>query len=207
MASADMNRLMDQARLRLPGALDTMIQMELFQVLVEFFKSSNCWFEDIEFTVQPTSNTYQQAPDDYTYVVVPTAGTPVRVFGVWDSDGRLVAASMPTPPDIVLLRSPQSAETYLARLVLTVVDPPTREGYPQFPDWVLKKYGDTILDGVMGRMMSQIAKPYTNTALAGLYMRRFLAGTTQARIETSRQNTRAGQTWTFPQTFKRTSGS
>lgn len=206
MASADMNRLMDQARLRLPGALDGMIQMELFSALNEFFKKSNCWYEDVEFAVQPTSETYQQAPDDYTYVVVPSAGTPVRVFGVWDSSGRLVPASMPIPPDIVLLRSPQAAETYIARLVLTVVDPTTRDGYPQFPDWVLKKYGDAVLDGVLARMMAQIAKPYTNLALAGMHMRRFLSETARARIEASRQNTRGAQLWSFPQTFKRTGG-
>ncbi len=35
MPAADMNRLMDHARIRLPGALDAAIKMELFAVMNE----------------------------------------------------------------------------------------------------------------------------------------------------------------------------
>lgn len=203
MASADMNRLMDQARLRLPGALDGAIQMELFNALDELFKGSNCWYEDVEFTVQPTTRTYREAPDDYVYILVPTSGSIFRLVGVWDEGGAPVEATMPAPPDVLIRRAPLATEDYLARVVLTVVDPTTRDGYPQFPDWVLRKYGSVILDGLLGRMMAQIAKPYSNAQMAALHLRKFRSDISKAKVEAQRQNVYRAQAWKFPQTFNR----
>jgi hypothetical protein len=72
---------MDHARIRLPGALDAAIQMELFAVLNEFFQKSNIWYEDIQFQAQPTSDTYLENPEAYTYDIVPTKGTVTRLVG------------------------------------------------------------------------------------------------------------------------------
>lgn len=72
MPNADMNRLMDHARIRLPGALDAAIQMELFSALNEFFQKSNIWYEDIQFPVQPTDDTYLENPDAFTYDIIPS---------------------------------------------------------------------------------------------------------------------------------------
>ena len=51
MAAADITRLMNNARDRLAGATDPLMQRELFNVMDEFFKGSNVWNEDIELTV------------------------------------------------------------------------------------------------------------------------------------------------------------
>lgn len=201
MANADMNRLMDHARIRLPGALDGAIQMELFAVMNEFFQGSNIWYEDVQFPVQPTSESFFDNPGAYTYDVVPSQGSATRLIGIADSQGRAQRGFMPTLGQVVLAYSPNVADTYTARIALTVSDPVTREGYPQFPAWILDKYGNDILDGVLARMMSQIAKPYTSPTLAQYHGRMFKQAVSQAKVEASHQNVYRGQNWRFPQTF------
>lgn len=202
MANADMNRLMDNARIKLPGALDNAIQFELFSALDEFLQTTNIWYEDIEFAVTPTTDTYLQNPDAYTYELqVLEGGLINRLIGVVDSSGFAQRATMPTPGFIILEYSPNQADTFTARVAKTVTDPVTRDGYPVFPDWILNKYGVDILDGVLGRMMGQIAKPYSSPQIAMVHLRRFQQAISKAKAEVMHGNVYRGQSWRFPQTF------
>lgn len=204
MANADMNRLMDSARIKLPGALDAAIQIELFAVLHEFFQETNIWYEDIQFDVTPTNDTYLENPDAYTYeLTVLEDGTINRLISVVSSDGFVKKAVMPTPGYVILAYSPDKADTYTARVSKTVLDPVTRDGYPVFPDWIMKKYGIDILDGVLGRMMGQIAKPYSSPQIATVHLRNFKQAINKARAEAMHGNVYRGQNWRFPQTFAR----
>lgn len=203
MATANINRLMDNARIKLPGALDGTIQTELFAVLNDFFQDSGIWYEDLTFEVQPTNDSYLENPDAYTYQVVPSNGSIVRLYGVVDSKGFPQAAYMPTLGYVVLRNSPNATDTYTARVILTVSDPVTREGYPEMPDWVIGKYLNDIVDGVLGRMMSQLAKPYSSPQLAAYHTKKFRNAVSQAKVEAQHQNVYRGQNWRFPQTFAR----
>lgn len=193
--SADLNRLMDNLRIRLPGAVDGVIQTELFAVLDDFFARSNAWTEDIEFDV---------TAGETDYTITPTGVALInRLMGVVDQNELPVAVTMATPGEIKLVYEPTVAGTYTAQVALTVTDPVTRDGYPIMPDWVMNKYGNDILDGVLGRMMSQIAKPYTNERMAIYHMRRFSGAVSQAKVEAQHRNVYRGQNWRFPQTFAR----
>jgi len=203
MANADINRLMDNCRIRLPGALDNAIQIELFSVLNDFFQQTNIWREEISFDVTPTASSYIEDPDAYTYELTPDEGTIFRLMYLRNSQGMQQAASMPTTGTLILLHAPNSADTYTATVAKTVTDPLTREGYPQFPDWVLNKYNTEILDGVLGRMMSQVAKPYSSPTMAQYHTKKFRAGISRAYVETLHQNVYRAQSWRFPQTFSR----
>ncbi len=203
MANHDMNRLMDNARIHLPGALDSSLQYELFSVMNEFFQNSNIWYEDITFTANPTTNTYFEAPQDYTYYIVPTSGVINRLMYLRNSQGYPQAASMAIPGELILDHAPNATDTYTARVCLTVTDPTTREGYPEFPGWILNKYGNDILDGLIGRMMGQMAKPYSNNQLAMYHLKRFQGAVSQAKVEAMHRNVYRGQAWNFPQTFAR----
>lgn len=203
MANADMNRLMDNARVHLPGALDAAIQLELFSALDEFFQESNIWYEDIQFDVTPTDATYLEDPEAYTYQLdVQYNGTINRLIGVVDNGGSPQRATMPEPGFVVLATSPNDAGTWTARVAKTITDPVTRDGYPQFPDWVLSKYGNDILNGVLGRMMAQVAKPYSSPQMAALRLRSFKQGINKARVEAMHGNVYRGQNWSFPQSFR-----
>lgn len=195
MASNDINRLMDQLRVRLPGALDGTIQLELFSVMNEFFQNSNSWYEDVEFDVTPSEAIYD---------IVPSVTASVnRILSVVDKDGHPVAVRMIEPGVIELVDAPSEAATWKTTVALTITDPTDREGYPVFPAWLMSKYGNDILDGVLGRMMSQLAKPYSQPQLAQYHMRRFAQAVNRAGVETLHGHVFRGQNWSFPQTFTR----
>lgn len=193
--SNDLNRLMDNLRIRLPGATDTVLQTELFATLDEFLGGSNIWTEDIEFAVTAGETDYTITPSGISTIN--------RLMGVVDQNELPVAVTMAEPGELKLVYEPSVAGTYTAQVALTVADPTTRDGYPVCPDWILGKYANDILDGVLGRMMSQIAKPYTNERMAIYHMRRFAGVVSRAKVEVQHRNVYRGQNWRFPQTFAR----
>lgn len=191
----DLNRLMDNLRIKLPGALDGTIQLEFFNAMNEFFQNSNAWTEDIEIETVENQTDYLLVPLD--------PGVINRLVYVINSNGTPVAATMQTPGELVLTNQPNGGLVLTVRVALTVTDPVTREGYPVFPDWFLNKYGNDIQDGVLGRMMSQMAKPYSNERLGIFHLRKFQQAISQAKVEAQHKNVYRGQQWRFPSTFTR----
>jgi hypothetical protein len=195
MADADINRLMSQLRIRLPGALDDTIKLELFSAMDEFFSGSNIWVEDVDLYVTPT---------DTEYDVIPSSVSAVhRLISVVNSNNIPQNASMATPGVVVLSQAPSVAETLIARVALTVSDPPDRQSYPIFPAWIAGKYGNDIVAGVLSRMMSQLAKPYSSTQMALFYARQFTQTINRAKVEAMHGNVYRGQNWAFPQGMTR----
>lgn len=193
--SADLNRLMDNCRIRLPGVVDDTLKLEFYSVLNEFFQDSNSWNEDITFTVTSGVTEYPITPSGVSKIV--------RLIGVVNSDERYVGAVMPEQDTITLLTTPSKTEAYIARVALTVDDPLDAYGYPEYPDWALSLYFDEIMDGVLGRSMSQVAKPYSNERMAIYHTRRFRSGVARAKVEWQHKYVYRGQNWFFPQAFAR----
>jgi hypothetical protein len=194
--SLDTDRLMKDARIRLPGATDDAIRLELFSVLDEFFQDSNVWKEKIEFSVSATDDT------STTYYIEPESVASLhRLKCVENSNGFGVAAVMKVPGEVTLMTPPSQDDTYTATVVLTVNDPVARDGYPEFPQWILNRYRMTLLDGLMGRMMSQPAKPFTNLQLGTYHMRRFRSAVAFASTESLRKHVANTQAWRFPRNF------
>jgi hypothetical protein len=195
--SLDTERLMKNARSRLPGAIDTVLELELFNVLDEFFQDSNVWQEAIEFSVTAAD----EVPTIY-YIEPESVSSIVRLISVVTSEDRPVAATMQVPGEVILLTQPGGDETYTATVAMTVDDPvQSTNNYPEFPAWVLTKYGMALLDGLLGRMMSQPAKPYSNTQLALYHTRKFRSAIAFASTESVRRNVANAQVWRFPQSF------
>lgn len=194
MSNADVLRLVTNAQIRLPGATVSTVQQELFMVADEFFKESNVWREDIEFSV-PAND-----PPGTVYEVTPTGNTIIDKL-MWmrnaDGGGR-VFGQMSVPGEITLNTYPSSPANYIATVALTVSDPTQRDGYVSFPDWVLNKYRGVFLNGILAKMMSQSAKPYTNTQLSVYYIKLFNSGKAAARVDAQRANVFKAQAWKFP---------
>lgn len=197
---ADIDRLMNNARARLAGATDDAMQRELFNVMDDFFKGSNVWNEDIELEVPG------QDPAGTQYEITPTGPALIDkllwVFTRPDqptiSRGSGIGASMQIPGVLVLNNQPSSDVVYLVTVALTVQDPTLRNGYVTFPAWVLAKYRDVILAGLLGGMMMQPNKPYSNNQLAVLNKRIFKQGIVAANADWRRNNTYRMQAWAFP---------
>jgi hypothetical protein len=191
MTTASMTRLLNNARSRLIGALDPAIKNELFGALNEFFQGSNVWTNDVPIAVTSAASSYEVDPSD--------PGQINRLMWVLDTNQAPVNATMQIPGTLDLANTPSQNDTYTVTIALTVNDPVASTGLPWCPDWTVDKYNDVMLDGVLARMMSQAAKPYSNERMAIYHMRRFQGGISTAKNEAWHKNVRAGQRWRFPQ--------
>lgn len=202
MATADMNRLVDNVRIRCPGVLDTAIYFELFSILNDFLQVTNLWTEDINFAVTGGTDSYYVNPDLYTYTLdVFEGGTINRLLALSDSNGTPKNGSMAIPGVIILQYPPAVTTTYVAKVAKTITDPTQRDGTPELPDWIINKYGNSILDGVLGRLMSQLAKPYSSPQMAVTHLKLYFQVSASAKTEALHKNIQNGQTWKFPGQF------
>lgn len=192
--SVEQLRLMSNIRVAVPGALDDAIRLELFNTLDQFLQETNFWQEEIDFTV--TSGVM-------SYVLTPTEpGSIIALLAHTNAELVPVRATMALPGTVDLVNDPLTGEVYTATVSMTVVDPVDADDMPEMPDGLLLKYGAGITSGVIGRMMAQPAKPYTNERM-GIYNTRLFRGTiANARSAVLHKNIQGGQTWRFPRTFK-----
>lgn len=191
MADSFTDRILDSARSRLPGALDTQVLFELADVLNDFFRTSTCWRETISVQFEDGVSDYELFTDDLPARVV-------SLIGVTSPDGINVPATMKNPNMLTLFQDVTPGE-YSISVILTVANRVNDEQYPRFPQWVSDMYGDAIADGVVGRMAAMPAKPYSSVNHAAFYTRKFKAAALSARIDTNRENLVGGQRWMFPQ--------
>lgn len=194
MASVDQKRLLDNLRIRLPGALDDTIKLEICNVVETLTHETGCWTEEIEFDVNLTETEYD---------VQSSQGEVVRLLYVREQNEKFqIDASMPVP-GVLLFQNPfTTARTLVAKVVLTPKSTPDREGLPVVPGWIMSQYYDTILDGTLARMMSQMGKPYSSPQGAVFHMNMWTSALGRIRGEVTRANLQAGQRWRFPQSFR-----
>lgn len=197
---AEVNRLINNALLRLPGVTIPTVQLELFTVMDEFFKASNVWKEDIPFTAlagDAAGTAYILAPQEPAIIdkLMWVFGAPADVSV---QRGPPVGAAMEVPGEVTLANQPSSDTTMIATVALTVQDPVNRDGYVVFPLWVIQKYTNVILDGLLGKMMTQPNKPWMNSQMSVYHLRKFETGKAHARVDATRNNTYRQQAWRFP---------
>ena len=201
MDQQDVTRLLNLARTELVGASDAGIKAQLYDVCREFFKDSNSWYEHIKLSVIANERHYRITPAD--------GGMILRLAAVFDNNKIALAAILPhlDPPSAELeLVYPQNI-SFTARVVVTkqIVEPTTKEMLPDAPRWLLPVYHETILDGVLGKMMGQSTKSYSNDTLSTYHLRRFRDGIMQARVASERANLYGGQSWRYPNSYRTTS--
>ncbi len=191
----EFEQFMNQARIKLPGASDSGIKTELYDVFKEFLEDSNAWREDIDFQAEASRQVYILAPR--------YDGQIIRLVGVWDDKGLVIPAFMSDFGSIRLVHAPSSTppNRWFARVIKNVTVPVTKDDVPIVPDWVLRVYSIHVLDGLLGKMMSQMNKSFTDSVKSVYHLRRFRAGIQIARTAASRENTLGAQSWAFPQGF------
>lgn len=202
---ADFDQLMNQARIKLIGASENGLKAELYDVLSEFFNDSSCWTQDVTIP-------YVSGTQNYSFSVA--EGQIIRLSGVsdWGSTTPIsppppnisvtpVAALMPNIGSLILKNAPNTNGFYQATVVTNVGLPTTREMIPIAPDWVLPIWHVGILDGVMGKMMCEPNKSYSNPTQGAYHLKRFRDAIARARVSKLRANTNGAQAWRFPQSF------
>ena len=84
------------------GATDAAIQLELFNVLNEFFQDSNIWQEEIDFSVLSTDD---PATKVY-YIEAESVASINRLLGIVNSDDAPIYGTMQVPGEIILNTQP-----------------------------------------------------------------------------------------------------
>lgn len=195
----EFEQFITQATIKLTGASSAGIKAELYDVLKEFFTDSNCWAEDIEFIPVADEVDYPLAPKN--------EGQIIRLVGTWDNKGIPVPSFMAEFAKVKLLNAPTSTGTattkWFSRVVKTVTLPTTRDAVPIAPDWTLRVYSVHIMDGLLGKMMSQAQKSFSNPQMSSYHLKRFRAGIQIARTAAARANIVGGQEWAYPQGWGR----
>ncbi len=219
---AQFENLMNQARVKLTGASDVGIKAELYQVLKEFFYDSNSWTETIELPITPEIRCYKLVPRYGGKIikligVVDSFKAPVGAFMPRFGELELAhaprysgsaagAVSPPYPYGFSPLYVLATGSTgpfdpgwiYHVHVIKNLDWQTTRDMVPICPDWVLSVYEVTILDGLLGKMMTQQNKSYTDKETGLYHLRRFRTGIQQAKAAALHQNTMGAQNWRFP---------
>jgi hypothetical protein len=193
--TAPFSRIMDNLRIRVPGALDDGLKHELWNAVDEFLRDTNVWTDEIEFTTSTPQDIYTITP---TFVPARI----VRCMGLWDANDIPVPVTMDDAGILAIDKATPDNSTLTTIVTLSVQEPVDADGMPQLPAWIVEKYYDGILDGTLARMFSQPAKPFSNASLALLHQRRFAGQKGLAKREANRRGIYRGQAWTFPQAFR-----
>lgn len=209
--SPAVDRLLDNLRINLPGAVDSTILLELYNTLKDFCKWSKAWQAVVPIQVQPGCRVYLFATvagkPEYLLGVIPKKdmavdGTDPPSEISPGGPGR-VNAVMPEPGKLVLQYEPNEEQEFCVNVSLNVTDPVLRTGLPIFPDWIIEQYDEALKEGTLSRMMFQASKPYTSLQGATYHGVSYRKLRNEARNSINTGNVYGGQRWMFPQTFNR----
>ncbi len=203
----DIQHMLNACRMKLTGASDGGIKTEMFDVIKEFLQDSNTWVENIELLVTAGTQEYPLVPRD--------GGQIIRLVGVFDGFRYPIPATIPDYSTLVVLptvnvtsvaQAPTDTTTLATTPWVVVVGktmtlPTTADNFPICPEWVLKVYSTAILDGILGKMMTQSGQSWSNAQLGFYHLKRFRDEIGIARSAASVGNVMGGQRWAFPQQF------
>lgn len=193
MSTSIFDRIVQNAKMRLPGAVDDALKLELFNMLDNFFTTSSIWREAIDVTITPGTLTYDIEPESSN------AARIIRLLSFQTTNTQTdIPVTMSTPGEIVLNRDTTTTLACVATVALSVGDTLDNAGYPFAPDWITDKYFNGLIDGLVGRMMIHPAKPYSNEKLSIFHLRSFNGTVSQARVDANHANLHRAQNWRFP---------
>lgn len=202
----------------LPGAPKAVVQLATFAMLREFFVQSGAWLiEAPAVSIKANQDTYYLDPQPdgavlYIHAIAFPTGdrfkflqaTQQQVFRAKVNAPSAVPISYHSYVDVpgkFTLTPPVSVDMKQALIpyvVLTLQDDACVGTNDTVPSWMLRYWKDHWIDGVLGRLMSQPDKPYTNLITSQYHMRRFRNGISQARDMGRKQFGSAETNFQFP---------
>lgn len=202
----DFTQLMNQARVTLVGSSDAGLKGAFYDVCTEFLNDSSIWTQDVSFLATTTRTEYPLNVPEGQIIRLAGVATPQTPQGQ-AQNANTVPGGVPVPAlmlDVGTVTIPaQNADTQLvATFVCNVALPSDRKGVPIAPDWLLPIWHVGLLDGLLGKMMLQPGKSYSNQQLATYHLKRFRDAIARARVSKLRASTNGTQAWRFPQTFR-----
>lgn len=184
-------RILQNVHLQCPGALDPVLLLELYNTMIDFCDTTDAWRQDVTINVVPNQTSYDLSAVSSTAEIT-------RLIECLDENNTPVPSLLDVPTTLTLVRIPSTNHIYTATVGLkpNAVD---GSGYPaNIPDWITSKYMQVFIEGMIYRLMSQPAKPYSNSTMAVYHMRKFRDGCAVARAQIQKSNLYGGQAWRYP---------
>jgi hypothetical protein len=178
-----------------PGALDSVIKLEMFNTITEFLERSHAWNTSFSMPVSAGVSEYDVSDE------VPSGARIAHLLVVLYPTGGTVPAKLTLPATIGIATAPSFAETYTVHVSFTATDPVDAEGVPVVPSAIIERYLAGIVDGTLSRLFMQPAKPYTSETLGIFHGRKFSSAVAQAHTEAQRRWTYGTQAWRFPGSY------
>ena len=194
-------RSYNDVKMHIPGLTDAVHKQMLYHIMNDFLDRTNAWIEEIPIAITPPTKSYAFAPahkGEINRLLVlydPAQPNPPKKWAG--------AATMYKPGVIELVQAPANAATWNA-VVSKTLDTLDDSGYPEIEaadQWLISKYGDAFMYGVLSRLMAMPAKPYSNTKLAQQHWQTYVAERSKARTDQLKMNVFGAQNWAFPQEF------
>jgi len=186
-------RLVDNLRVNLPGVQDPWIKLELYNVVNEFCRTTGCWQDVNPITLVAGQSSYQITPTQAEIIdILSIAHVSFDTTGAAYFQGTLAFSNAPTTTDVT------NGQLFVTMSLTPSLDPGTDVEH-WIPSDMWSTDFDVLLEGALGRLMSQKGKPYSDPQLGMYHTRRFrmLMSTKKHQIDAG--NVVDGQTWRFPQ--------
>ena len=155
-------------------------------------------------------------PSVQDYTIIPQQGGLIlRLVGVYDNnqitypaflqDVGPSGATLFPGGNLHLVWPQQNTIPVAVPVIKTIILPNTQHDIPDAPDWLFPKWGLKILDGLLGKMMTQQNKSYSDQTTGTYHLKRFRDGIQVARVATMRSNLYGGQAWRYPSSWRQSS--
>lgn len=200
------HRLIERALVSLPGAALPMVEDELRATLVEFFRKSRAWRQKLEnvSSVNGSINLANHIKGGRVFgVVAPLRHENGLIWPMTRKPFPTYTVDLPyryyTPPSSfsTLVLAPTPTED-LTGLEIEAFLGPLSNGAGAVPEDLLLNYEDAIVSGVVGRLMLQPRRPYSDTRTGALRVTAFRQGINEARLSANKGRTEAPPEWYYP---------
>jgi hypothetical protein len=185
------DRLINAARVQLPGATDPAIAAELYTVIDEACRDGFIWRETINTPFVAGQATYAIAPADAEIVQILAVYHPTL-----DMNGVTVEFGMVTLPFEVT--AAHAADQPFAVVAVLTPSLGATDVESFLPQDMWSTHHRLLLSGLISRMMLQPAKPFSNPTYAVGHRRMFLQLLAEARRNAKTDRTPGAQLWRFP---------
>lgn len=198
MATADMQRLIDDLRGDVPGLVLTTLQANIFKAVDDFLDFTNVWTTDVDVVLVTNQRTYT--------LDAPVQGRYNRLAVLFDSqdldENWVDRAQFENPLTLKVHSTPTAGPTWVARMAmrLATVD---GDNNPDLPDAVIQKYREALYNGTRRYLHAMPQMPWSDMKLAGFYGQLFLSQKTTARVDKIKANVVGQTNWAYPQPYGR----
>jgi uncharacterized Fe-S cluster protein YjdI len=185
-----LDRVMDVLRVRLPGAKDSVIHLELFNAIDEFCRHAYAWVETITVPLVAGQTVYAVTPAGTEIVeALSIDHATLQSAGIVYSAGTIALDGAPEADDLA---------TPLALVAVLTPSPLNTAPADWLPADLVAKHYAALVDGTLSKMMMQAAKPYSNPALAQFHGRRFRNAIALATVDARTGDVAGVRAWSFP---------